>query len=96
LGSWAGTVKDSPQEVYQKAAGILLANGMSIISTVPAKSLVAELKPVEYWLLWPFKSKERTIIAIAPSNGGSQVTITTFGSRADSALNQLVGVLTVV
>ena len=94
MGSWSGLVKDTPEEVYQKASAVILATGMSIVSTKAGKNIVAQLKGPIIPLPWP-KAADKAIIDIAPSNGGSNVVITSSGSKGEAAMNQLVGVLAV-
>jgi len=62
---------------------------MVVVSTMPTRSLTAEAK-----LGLPLKPKDKIIVNI--SGEGEEkcsVNVTTYGSKADAALNQLVGVL---
>ena len=88
LGSWSGVVNESPEAVYQKAIAVISATGMSIISTVPPKSIAAEMK------VWPLKA-DKIIVSISGDGDKSTLMITTSGSKSDAALTQLVGILRV-
>jgi len=88
LGSWSGVVNESPDAVYQKAMAVISATGMSIVSTVPPKSIAAEMK------VWPLKA-DKIIVSISGEGDKSTLMITTSGSKSDAALTQLVGILRV-
>ncbi|MEM4246336.1 MAG: hypothetical protein QW390_03470 [Candidatus Bathyarchaeia archaeon] len=42
MPSWSGYTAETPESVYQKAAGVISGQGMKLVSTIPNQSISAE------------------------------------------------------